>query len=186
MGNDHIQQRYFQSSGSLNKIIIKSIFSQKIFQQMTKLYFFIKDKISTYVLSGAFGGFCASFVGCPGEHVKCIMQNDPKFKSPKQTAKHIYSTFGLKGIFKGMIFTIIRGLLAGACYFPTYRWESALTLRWSTPLLRSVRNKTDLILPEEISMLLAGGAAGVAYWFLSMPADVLKSRYFLCFTKYSL
>lgn len=48
------------------------------------------------------------------------------------------------------------------------------------------KSKTGQI--NTASTIFAGGAAGIAYWILGMPADVLKSRLqsgeFFCICKY--
>ena len=31
-------------------------------------------------------------------------------------------------------------------------------------------------MPEKMSMLMSGGVAGIAFWTVGMPADVMKSR----------
>ena len=60
-------------------------------------------------------------MACPGEQIKCILQNDPKFKSPVNAAKHIMRTNGVTGFYKGMIFTNLRDAPGYAIFFLTYR-----------------------------------------------------------------
>ena len=49
-------------------------------------------------------------------------------------------------------------------------------------LLRLTRTEFDKIAPEKMSMLLSGAVAGVAFWTVGMPADVMKSRWVFKFS----
>ena len=59
-------------------------------------------------------------MACPGEQIKCILQFDPKFKTPFTAARYIVNNHGFGGLFRGMIFTNTRDAPAYAAYFLAY------------------------------------------------------------------
>ena len=79
-----------------------------------------KDTLLKTTLCGFIAGSISTLVACPGEQIKCIIQNDPKFKTPFSAAKHIIKNNGIQGLYRGMIFTNMRDAPAYAVYFLTY------------------------------------------------------------------
>lgn len=64
-----------------------------------------------------------------------------------------------------IIFNLIIDLPANGLYFLVYEYIQDVA---------KANSKTGEI--NTASTIFAGGAAGMAYWILGMPADVLKSR----------
>lgn len=64
-----------------------------------------------------------------------------------------------------MLFNLLVDLPANGLYFLIYEYIQDVA---------KANSKTGEI--NTASTIFAGGAAGMAYWLLGMPADVLKSR----------
>ena len=77
--------------------------------------------------------------------------------------KMVYKEGGIKGIYRGLSATFLRDLFGHSCYFLTYEY---IKQRFS------YLNREKL----PISILLAGGMAGICSWSISIPIDSLKSR----------
>ena len=79
------------------------------------------DSLLKTTVCGGIAGGISTLVACPGEQIKCILQNDPKFKNPLSAGKFILRERGFAGFYKGMIFTNMRDVPAYAMFFVTYR-----------------------------------------------------------------
>lgn len=78
----------------------------------------------------------------------------------------LYKEGGVRSLFRGTIATIARDAPGSAAYFVAYEaTKKALTPAGSDP--------ADLNLS---SVMIAGGAAGVAMWSIAIPPDTVKSR----------
>ena len=78
----------------------------------------------------------------------------------------IFRTEGLRGISKGMCVTLVREIPAGGVYFYAYDELCKLGPKSET--------KDQ---PKPVTVLLAGGIAGVISWIATYPCDVIKSRF---------
>ncbi|GCB61018.1 hypothetical protein scyTo_0011235 [Scyliorhinus torazame] len=115
------------------------------------------DDVLTYpqlFAAGMLSGVFTTAIMAPGERIKCLLQiqastGESKYAGPLDCAKQIYSTSGIRGLYKG----------------------TALTLMRAQEMRRSV---TNLSVPR---ILFAGGMAGIFNWAVAIPADVLKSRF---------
>lgn len=119
------------------------------------------DALSSYCIAGAAAGFSQSFFCSPMELAKSRVQVAGDSNGPLQCLKNIYLTEGYRGIFRGLGITLAREIPAFGSYFITYEY-----------LTRSKDNKPA----STLTMLFAGGLAGVVSWAIVYPVDVLKSR----------
>eukprot|EP01097_Dermamoeba_algensis_P008865 TRINITY_DN6081_c0_g1_i1.p1 TRINITY_DN6081_c0_g1~~TRINITY_DN6081_c0_g1_i1.p1 ORF type:complete len:219 (-),score=68.14 TRINITY_DN6081_c0_g1_i1:271-927(-) len=120
--------------------------------------------------SGAAAGFFASLVLCPVELIKCrlqVQQNElPRFKGPIDCLVQTLKTEGIRGLYRGYLGTMIREVPGNAIWFGVYE----AVCRLQAPLNGT---KDDLTLPQ---LMVSGAFAGMFYWLIPFPADVIKSN----------
>lgn len=121
-------------------------------------------------VAGLGAGFIQTSILTPVELVKIRLQ---LYSSTAQTqigpfalARSILRTEGIGGLYRGLGITILRDAPAHALYFTSYEYTRELL----HPGCRQSGQESPL------TMLTAGGIAGVASWVLLYPLDVLKSR----------
>ncbi|KAI4460550.1 mitochondrial basic amino acids transporter-related [Holotrichia oblita] len=119
------------------------------------------DALTSCMVAGAASGICQSFFNSPMELVKIRMQVSGDNRSAFAVAKEIYKLEGFKGVFRGLNITIAREIPAFVTYFATYEC-----------LTRTSDNSPV----STMTMLVAGGTAGVVSWLISYPVDIIKSR----------
>ena len=148
-------------------------------EAQTRRYFGTFGIMSCFI-SGSIAGFVQSIVSCPIDLVKTQMQvqgigmkavqQTMKYKTSLDALKQIYQHEGIRGCYRGMLATAIRGTLAFGCYFMTYEILTTSVL--------FVDKKEDKIyqLSDVIKILLSGGISGMAAWSITYPVDVVKSR----------
>lgn len=78
----------------------------------------------------------------------------------------VFRTEGLRGISKGMCVTLVREIPATGVYFYSYDELCKLGPRSET------RNEA-----MPVTVLIAGGIAGILSWVVTYPCDVIKSRF---------
>ena len=119
---------------------------------------------------GAFAGFCNSFVASPVELVRIKLQAQKpgvnKFTGSFHVIQYLYSNYGLRGVYSGLIITIMREAPGYFLYFGTYevlmqKAEKSYGLRETVPLYK---------------ISLYGALSGTAFWIGIFPIDVIKSR----------
>eukprot|EP00112_Aurelia_sp_Birch-Aquarium-sp1_P015601 Seg3474.1 transcript_id=Seg3474.1/GoldUCD/mRNA.D3Y31 product="Mitochondrial carnitine/acylcarnitine carrier protein" protein_id=Seg3474.1/GoldUCD/D3Y31 len=124
--------------------------------------------------AGMLAGVCTTAIMAPGERIKCLLQiqqgGDPskaKYAGPVDCAKQIYREAGLfRGIYKGTCATLLRDVPASGMYFMSYE----LLLEKLTPEGQT----RDQLSP--LTILFAGGTAGIFNWVVAIGPDTLKSR----------
>ena len=127
----------------------------------------------TAFLSGFSAGFAQSTVTAPMELVKLRVQNEgigvnTRYKGNWATLRDIYQTEKVRGIYKGLPVTMLRGTVGYGVYF--FFYESLMSI--------SARNRQ--IKRDELSNIFSfvyGGCAGVLSWLVTFPIDTVKSRY---------
>ncbi|KAI1900016.1 hypothetical protein AGOR_G00067870 [Albula goreensis] len=123
-------------------------------------------------LAGMLAGVCTTVIVAPGERIKCLLQvqsssGQLKYAGPVDCAVRLYKEQGIRSVYKGTIFTLIRDVPSSGLYFLTYEcMKNCLT-----PDGQSV---SQLSTPR---ILLAGGLAGILNWVIALPPDVLKSNF---------
>jgi len=124
-----------------------------------------------HFLAGAFSGCFTTFIVAPGERIKCLLQVQANTEGPKMyngmvdCAKKLYKQGGLKSLYRGTFPTFLREIPGGGLYFLTYEYVQDKAKEYS--------GTTEISL---IQTIFAGGIAGMSYWVLGMPPDVVKSR----------
>ncbi|KAK9130889.1 hypothetical protein Sjap_011376 [Stephania japonica] len=127
-------------------------------------------------LAGVGTGALQSFLLSPVELVKIRLQlqtsqhlnnhQNHKPKGPVSVIKSIWKIEGIRGMYRGLVITVLRDAPAHGVYFSTYEYMRE-------QLQKGIRNSDQESLTP---MLVSGGLAGVASWVCSYPLDVIKSR----------
>ena len=94
--------------------------------------------------------------------------NSKNFNGPLDSAKKIYQTDGIKGIYKGLVPTLIRESVGLGIYFATYE---ALIARELKTYPRLTRNDISAW-----KLCTFGGLSGYTLWIGIYPIDVIKSK----------
>lgn len=120
--------------------------------------------------AGALTGSAVAFVEGPIDLFKTQLQTQvfkpkPLFTTFFGTVSYISSNFGIRGVYQGLVPTLVRNVPAVACYFGGYEWGKRL--------LTSPGQKVSEI--ESWKLLTAGAIGGFAYWGFTYPLDVIKS-----------
>lgn len=122
-------------------------------------------------VAGSFSGIFSTLIMAPGERIKCLLQvqqatsGKRKYNGMVDCAVKLYKEGGLRSVFRGGCATALRDVPANGLYFLIYEFLQDVAKE------RSGSDNLGIV-----SSLFAGGMAGVGYWILGMPADVLKSR----------
>ncbi|KAJ1972922.1 hypothetical protein H4R35_004412 [Dimargaris xerosporica] len=140
-----------------------------------------KDLLTLSQIAGAgaiSGVFPVLLIG-PAERLKILLQVQgttgpgpvTKAAAPPlslwQLAHRVYRQEGLRGVFRGTMATFVRDIPGCAIYFTAYE-----------AVRRYISQHTTLswMIPTPITVMLAGGIAGIVDWAFTMPIDTLKSR----------
>ncbi|XP_036321471.1 congested-like trachea protein [Rhagoletis pomonella] len=122
-------------------------------------------------IAGSFSGLLSTVITAPGERIKCLLQvqqasgGERKYKGMLDTAVQLYKEGGIRSVYKGSCATLLRDVPANAVYFATYEALQDL-----------IKQKLPDLHMEVLTAIFAGGMAGITYWIVGMPPDVLKSR----------
>ena len=124
---------------------------------------------------GAYAGFFQTFIRCPVEQIKVVMQARnkagsatlPPYSSSLACIRDVWRTEGLlRGFYRSFVPTLSREIPQYAIYYPTYE----VTRHLLVPAGKTVDNMSPL------ATAVAGGCAGVAQWVPTYWLDVVKSR----------
>ncbi|XP_048455628.1 solute carrier family 25 member 47-B isoform X5 [Rhincodon typus] len=88
----------------------------------------------------------------------------PKYRGPTHCLITVIKEEGILGLYRGITALWLRDIPCFGLYFLVY----SIFTEWLTP---QEQHK-----PDWSAMLLAGGCAGMTYWTLATPMDVMKSR----------
>jgi len=130
------------------------------------------NSLKTLFISGSVAGFAQTFICSPMELTKTIMQvqhdhaNAPQYKSPFDCFIKLFKSSGFRGVFRGFGLTTLREVPSFGTYFVTYE-----------QLMRMAPDASPSSIKGLSYLLLAGGLAGCASWFVTYPVDVMKSRF---------
>ncbi|XP_017014733.2 mitochondrial magnesium exporter 1-like [Drosophila takahashii] len=139
-----------------------------------KRFFQKDDRVAiTYpqiFIAGAVAGVCTGLVTVPSDRIKILLQTQSVSKGPQlyhgtmDTAIKLYKQGGIRSLFKGTCACILKESPTGI-YYVTYEFLQELARK---------NSKTGQI--SATSTILSGGTAGIVFWTLAVPFDVLKSR----------
>lgn len=133
---------------------------------------------SNLILAGSITGFVISFIETPIDLIKTKLQIQifnlklnpsfkPEFVTTKQCIIYTIMKYKLPSLWQGLQGTLIRNIPANALFFPV----NELSKRTFSRLL----NKDVSELPM-IYRLTSGALAGLCYWGLTYPLDVIKGK----------
>jgi len=123
------------------------------------------------VFAGGFSALPGTAVMVPGERVKVLMQiqgqgtGGPKYTSTWHCATTVLKEEGImNGLYKGTALTLLRDVPGSMAYYAGYE-----------VILDMIRKPGESM--SVAATLFAGGMAGCCNWIVSVPPDVLKSRF---------
>lgn len=119
--------------------------------------------------AGMLSGLCAAFINAPAERIKCLLQiqrssSRSQYKGFWDCVRQVYQQGGIRSIYRGILSTLARDIPGSAGYFVSYEW-----LKKNSAQIFNLQNQSAVT-------LISGGFAGMCYWLISIPADVVKSR----------
>lgn len=126
-------------------------------------------------VAGGISAFPTTAITAPSERLKCLLQLDSNSTSKKYNGlmdcfKKVYAEGGIRSVYKGTGVTLLRDIPGTIAWFGTYELVKRELMR-----VQNIDPSTGQLSP--LAVLSAGGIAGVACWTVSIPADVLKSRF---------
>lgn len=127
-------------------------------------------------MAGAISSIPTSAIMIPSERVKCLLQvqasegGKAKYSGMMDCTKAVLKEGGLSSLYKGTFATLARDVPGAVAYFGTYE-----ILKKKLMEVQGIDPSKGQLSP--IAVLTAGGLAGMACWGISIPADVIKSRY---------
>ena len=120
-------------------------------------------------IAGMEAGWTVSFIAAPVEHIKARLQvqyqadkSKRQYAGPIDAAKKIYGGHGVRGLYHGLLATII--------------FRTSFFFWWSTYdiFTRKFQERTNLSAPAV--NFWAGGLSAQVFWLFSYPSDVVKQR----------
>ncbi|CAB3256585.1 unnamed protein product [Arctia plantaginis] len=125
--------------------------------------------------AGFLAAFFSSFTLCPTELIKCQLQAMREVNvqssqtvkiTPLQLTQQIFRQYGIQGLFRGLVPTIMREMPGYFFFFGGY--EGAREL-----LKKPGQSKDDI---GFVRTMIAGAVGGLVLWTVIFPSDVIKSR----------
>eukprot|EP00518_Triparma_eleuthera_P015961 CAMPEP_0197571090 /NCGR_PEP_ID=MMETSP1320-20131121/41777_1 /TAXON_ID=91990 /ORGANISM="Bolidomonas sp., Strain RCC2347" /LENGTH=278 /DNA_ID=CAMNT_0043133573 /DNA_START=601 /DNA_END=1437 /DNA_ORIENTATION=- len=127
------------------------------------------------MIAGGLSALPTTLIMAPSERIKCLLQvqaNSPgatrKYSGMLDCGAKLFKSGGVRSVFKGTAATLIRDVPGSMAWFGCYEFVKRR--------LASLQGRR----PEDLdpaAVLFAGGCGGVANWCVSIPPDVVKSRY---------
>lgn len=149
-------------------LTILNTLSFAIYCQLKRVSHFENYYLNCFI-GGAVAGTSLSFISTPFELVKIQQQLDnvreQKFKSSFHCCRYLYQKYGSTIFYKGYSVNTIRETVYCAVYFTLYEF---FKIQLNT-------NFEYLNQHQSISVMIAGGWAGMFSWLCSFPFDVVKS-----------
>jgi len=107
------------------------------------------------VSAGIFTGICVSFVATPVELIKCRQQvSQTKRLGISELLMTVLRKDGPTGMMRGFTTTFLRSTTGNAAAFGAY----------------------ETLIANGVPVVVSGGVAGLCFWTIGYPADVLKSN----------
>ncbi|CAK1551724.1 unnamed protein product [Leptosia nina] len=126
--------------------------------------------------AGFLAAFFSSFTLCPTELIKCQLQamrevnvqgSQTAMKiTPIQLTQQIFREYGIQGLFRGLVPTIMREMPGYFFFFGGYEGTREL-------LAKPGQSKEDI---GFLKTMVAGAVGGCVLWTVIFPSDVIKSR----------
>lgn len=141
------------------------------------------------LICGGFTGAVLALVTCPMEHIKCRLQvqhgrgsADYIYRGSTDAIQSILKTYGLRGLYRGLLCTVCREIPAIGTFFSSYDLVKDYTdkkfLEWNMrgDTSMSSQHGSKLQATNLVASTLAGGIAGALSWVVVYPVDVIKSK----------
>lgn len=118
-------------------------------------------------IAGLLAGFSVSFFAAPIEHIKSRLQvqyskSQRFYTGPIDCIMKIYTHHGLRGIYHGLIATLI--------------FRSSFFFWWSSYDILTTQFQKHTSLSISMVNFYAGGLSAQIFWCFSYPSDVVKQR----------
>jgi solute carrier family 25 (mitochondrial carnitine/acylcarnitine transporter), member 20/29 len=122
-------------------------------------------------MAGGLSAIPATALMAPSERIKVLLQTAPAgtYRNMLDCAYKVYQSGGVASIFRGTGLTLMRDIPGSIAWFGTYEAVKLYMMR--------AQGMTDTSQLSPVSVLTAGGIAGMTCWTVSIPMDVLKSRF---------
>ncbi len=128
--------------------------------------------ITQLCVAGAFSALPSTVIMAPSERLKCLMQVQPDKYSGglMSVAKKVYAEGGIRSVYRGTAATLLRDIPGSIAYFGCYE-----LIKKGLMNLQNIDPKSGALSP--LTIMCAGGLAGMANWAVVIPIDGLKSRF---------
>lgn len=121
-------------------------------------------------VAGGLSAIPTTALMAPSERIKVLLQtSNGRFSGTADCAMSLYREGGIQSLFRGTLATLLRDVPGSIAWFGTYELVKLEMM--------SMQGIDDMSQLSPLSVLMAGGFAGMSCWIFSIPADVLKSRY---------
>ena len=132
-------------------------------------------------IAGGISALPTTAIMAPTERIKCLLQvqshslaangggGGPKYTGMSDCAMQVYRTGGIQSLYKGTVLTLCRDVPGSIAWFGVYEIVKKQLVYW-----QGIEDTSKL---SPVAIVIAGGFAGMACWSVSIPADVLKSRF---------
>ena len=130
-----------------------------------------KFTIKQLCVAGGLSALPTTLIMAPSERLKCLLQIHPeRYSGLFDCAGKVFAEGGIQSVFRGTGATLMRDVPGSIAWFGTYE-----LLKKGFMKMQNIDPNSGALSP--FTILCAGGFAGMACWGISIPADVLKSRY---------
>jgi solute carrier family 25 carnitine/acylcarnitine transporter 20/29 len=126
-------------------------------------------------IAGGISALPTTAIMAPTERIKCLLQvqthasGKAQYSGMTDCAMQVYRSGGVRSLYKGTLLTLMRDIPGSIAWFGTYEIVKRKMVQ-----LQGIEDSSKL---SPIAIMVAGGFAGMACWGVSIPPDVLKSRY---------
>ncbi len=127
-------------------------------------------------IAGGLSALPATILMTPTERIKCLLQTQQhsatgaKYNGMLDCAAQVYREGGIRSLYRGTVATLLRDVPGSIAWFGTYE-----VIKKELMALQGIDPTKGALSP--LAVLTAGGIAGMACWAVSIPPDVLKSRF---------
>ena len=163
---------------AVSPIYAVSFWGYDIGQRFVRL--FKKDadtplNLTELCIAGGISALPTTAIMAPTERIKCLLQvqthgtGKPQYSGMLDCAAQVYRTGGIASIYKGTVLTLMRDVPGSVAWFGAYELVKKEIMQW-----QGIDDPSKL---SPLAIIIAGGFAGIACWTVSIPPDVLKSRF---------
>lgn len=126
-------------------------------------------------IAGGLSALPATVLMTPTERIKCLLQiqqqgGTAKYSGMLDCAQQVYREGGIRSLYRGTFATLLRDVPGSVIWFGTYEF-----IKKELMILQGIDQTKGALSP--LAVLTAGGLAGMACWAVTIPPDVLKSRF---------